>query len=466
MSGTTGSGAEAGAGRPGTAKLLAAAVLVTIVPAFVLAWQAVTLLALGLPELPSGAVVLTATVVAGVGAAVGVRRAPPAQVGLARGLALRAVRAAALAVTAATVVAAAAGGTTPVVGPLTAVVLLVLVVAFGAGQGVGDAYRRQVRAAVTAAQRHDADRALPFRVLAATAASLVLGVISAFAGEAPGGPAVARWLPLLVLSTGVAGVAAARHVVLRARADRTLGALSTAWRRGTVRIGLVVLAVVAVGGLVLLGGGERWLADALPDPPGWPDTSLTFDGMPSGPAADEPAPPPPPPSSPPLWLVLAVVGLVVVALVVIRWPRRRPIASGRPGEGMSLWALIQSVLAMLRPEADDRVGVETPVAPPPPRSRDDTVLPTPLRQLAARLRPRPREPAAAVLHDYRAVQRHLDRHGRRQAAETPLHHASRLAVDDLRELADLVCTIRYTTHRVTGADAARSRELARRLVRR
>ena len=133
---------------------------------------------------------------------------------------------------------------------------------------------------------------------------------------------------------------------------------------------------------------------------------------------------------------------------------------------MSLWMLIRSVLAMLRPQPDDRVEEETPIEPSTPRVRDDIMLPATVRRLVARLRPRPREPGAAILHDYRAVQRHLDRSDRRQAAETPLRHADRLAVDDLRELADLVCTTRYTSRRLTGADADRSRELARRLLRR
>ena len=448
-------------GRPRPASLVAAAVLVTTVPAGVLAWQATTLLALAVPALPSAAVVLTATVVAAVGAAIGVRRTPPAEVGLIRASAQRTMRLVALAVAAAAVVAAAAGGATPVGGRLTAVVLVVLVVAFAGGQGVGDAYRRQVRTTATAAQRHDADRSLPFRVLVATAASLVLGVLGELAEAAPGGPAVARWLPLMVLVAGVAGVAAARHLVLRARSDRTAGALAPAWWRGTVRIGLVVVAVAAVGGVLLLAGGERWLADALPDPPGWPETSLAADREPSAAAAEQP-----PSAPPPLWQVLTVVALVVVALVATRGPRRRRAAPGRPGQRMSLWMLIRSVLTMLRPEADERVGEETPVEPPAPRSREEAVLPSPLRHLVARLRPRPREPAAAILHDYRAVQRHLDRGARRQAAETPLRHAGRLAIDDLRELASLVCTSRYTTHQATEADAARSRELARRLVRR
>lgn len=456
------SGGAAGPGRP-PVPVVVAAVLVTVVPVTVVTWQATTLLALALPALPAGAVVPVGTAVAGVGAVLGVRRPPSARIGVVAALARRAVRVGALAVIAGAVVAAATDPTTPVVGPLTVVVLILLIVAFGAGHGVGDAYRRQLRVTATAEQRRDADRALPFRVLTATGAALLLGLLSALLEVAPGGPRVARWLPLLVLVAGVAGVAAARHLVLRARADPTVGALAVAWRRGTLRIGLVVVVLVALGGALLAAGGGQWLADAIPDPPGWPDTASPFDRTGTDGEADEQRRVPP--SSPATWQVLVVVALVVAALVVTRRPRRRT-APGRPGQGLPLWELIRSVLALLRPAADDHVGEETPVAPPAPRARDDAVLPTSVQHLVARLRPRPREPAAAILHDYRAVQRHLDRGDRRRSAETPLHHADRLAVDDLRELADLVCVLRYTTRQVTGDDADRSRELSRRLRRR
>lgn len=453
-----------GSGRPAPWQLMAAAAASAAVPVTVLAWQAATLVAAWLPPLPVGALTAAAAVVTGAGAATGVRRRPRAQMGLWRGLAVSVVQAVALAAVAVGLVEVTMEGAGPRVRLVLAAALAVLVGAFAAGRGVGDACRRQARTTTTAAQRRDADRALPARLLVATTASLALGVIAALADVAPGGPTVARWLPLLVLTAGVVGIATTRNLTLRARLEGASGPPAAAWWRGTAHIGLVVLAVGTVGGAALLAGGERWLAEALPEPPGWPETSLSVD-----PASDETGvdeAPPHRPSAPPLWQLLAVIALVAAALVVTRGPRRRPAAPGHPAQRMSLWMLIRSVLAMLRPQPDDRVEEETPIEPSTPRVRDDIMLPATVQRLVAWLRPRPREPGAAILHDYRAVQRHLDRSDRRQAAETPLRHADRLAVDDLRELADLVCTTRYTSRRLTGADADRSRELARRLLRR
>jgi hypothetical protein len=80
-----------------------------------------------------------------------------------------------------------------------------------------------------------------------------------------------------------------------------------------------------------------------------------------------------------------------------------------------------------------------------------------------RFRPRPREPAAAILHDYRLVQRRLPDGRRRRPSETVLAHAVREDIGALSELADLVCDIRYAGRRPTTTDADRSRQLTRTL---
>jgi hypothetical protein len=451
--------AAAAAHVPGRVPLPVVAAAVTVVPVGLLALQAAALLALPLPALPVATVQVAATIVAGGGAAIGVRRSSPRRAGLLRSTARRLAVLAGLALVAGLVVATAAGPEAAVVGPTTAGVLAVLAAAHAAGWGVGDAYGRQVRTAVTAEQRRDADRSLPFRLLVATGLSLVLAVVAELAGAPPTGSAVSGWLPLAVLATGVAGIAAARHAVLRARVDHTVGSLGPAWRRGAGFLGLLVVLVLAVGVAALLVGGDGWLARSVPDPARWPGPDQVVVPEPQAPERQWRVP-----SAPEAWQVALVVAAVVAGLVLTRRAPRRRRSTPMPWRRMPLRELVRSLLAALRPEPDEHVGEEVPVEAPAPTARDELALPAPLRRLVARLRPRPRAPAAAILHDYRAVQRRLDGHDRRRGAETPLRHADRLGDDALRELAALVCDVRYAGRAMTAADADRSRELAHRVL--
>ena len=113
-----------------------------------------------------------------------------------------------------------------------------------------------------------------------------------------------------------------------------------------------------------------------------------------------------------------------------------------------------------------RVVVDEEVDPAdPPEHTAQAALPRTAADWVERVRPRPRDPAAAILYDYRRVQRRLPGARRRRSSETVLAHAARERATALIELADLVCAIRFAERRPTPADAERSRQLARILAR-
>jgi hypothetical protein len=93
------------------------------------------------------------------------------------------------------------------------------------------------------------------------------------------------------------------------------------------------------------------------------------------------------------------------------------------------------------------------------------------RDVVERVRPRPRDPRQAIVHDYLRLDRVLTRQDRgRRADETPLEHASRVGTDvsavdgrALSELAALVGVARYGRAAPTEVDADRSRALAQAL---
>jgi hypothetical protein len=95
------------------------------------------------------------------------------------------------------------------------------------------------------------------------------------------------------------------------------------------------------------------------------------------------------------------------------------------------------------------------------------------RDAFERVRPRPRDPRAAIVHDYLRVQRLLAREDAgRRPAETPLEHAARLRVAGsevdlapLSELAGLVSTARFGPDEPSPDAAARSRRLQERFER-
>jgi hypothetical protein len=96
-----------------------------------------------------------------------------------------------------------------------------------------------------------------------------------------------------------------------------------------------------------------------------------------------------------------------------------------------------------------------------------------LRGALERVRPRPRDPRQAIVHDYLRVERSLARdEGARRPSETPLEHAYRLHAAEgtgefalLVELAGLVSTARYAASPPAPEVADRSRELQRSLDR-
>jgi hypothetical protein len=166
----------------------------------------------------------------------------------------------------------------------------------------------------------------------------------------------------------------------------------------------------------------------------------------------------------PLWVqVLIGTGLVLLLLLVLR--PERWVATVR-----RLWTILrggrwddeEAVFDELEPLEDDDAGGR--------RGR--------FRDALDRVRPRPRDPRQAIVHDYLRVQRQLAREdGERRRDETPLEHAARLraawagtsgAAADLSplvELAELVSAARYGAAAPDPAVAERSRELQQALER-
>jgi hypothetical protein len=166
----------------------------------------------------------------------------------------------------------------------------------------------------------------------------------------------------------------------------------------------------------------------------------------------------------PLWVqVLIGSGLVLLLLLVLR--PERWVATVR-----RLWTVLrggrwddeEAVFDELEPLDDDGSGGR--------RGR--------FRDALERVRPRPRDPRQAIVHDYLRVQRQLARDdGERRRDETPLEHAARLRtawagpsgagadLSPLVELAGLVSTARYGPAAPSPAIAERSRELQQALER-
>jgi hypothetical protein len=161
----------------------------------------------------------------------------------------------------------------------------------------------------------------------------------------------------------------------------------------------------------------------------------------------------------PLWVQVLVLGAGVLLLVFILRPERWMATLRR------LWAVLRggswheagAVFDELAPlEEVDREGDG-------PRGR--------FRDALERVRPRPRDPRQAIVHDYLRAQRALARLelGRRPT-ETPLEHARRLRAHEpladlapLTELAGLVSAARYGRASPAQDAADRSRALQQQL---
>jgi hypothetical protein len=163
----------------------------------------------------------------------------------------------------------------------------------------------------------------------------------------------------------------------------------------------------------------------------------------------------------PPWLQTLLLVLVVGALLLVlrpdRWLRTfRRLWAALGGRG---WADAEDPFDELSPLDDVEVGHGAAGAR--------------LRGALERVRPRPRDPRQAIVHDYLRVERSLARdEGARRPSETPLEHAQRLHAAEgagqfapLVELAGLVSAARYGASPPAPEAADRSRELQRSLDR-
>jgi hypothetical protein len=366
---------------------------------------------------------------------------------------VRIVRLAVLLATAAAVLIVSVGvAPDDVVGLHLVVPVALTAVAFLAGRTVGRIVRRQADPLVVPAAHRSADSALMGVV------AVGVGVVLAVAGVAWSSAAAwvpPRWMPLAWLVVAVVAVVAGRPAVLQARTGSTRAA-SEAWVRATLPLAGIITALLVVVALVLGLGLELQLRDALPELPSW-----QFDLF--GGVADPEAPPPRrwEPSADGIGWQLAVLVAIALLLTVGRVARRRR----RPqphGLGLSLLALLRSLFGVRRSRRTIDEEEAEPVDPP---NAVGSPLPVSAPRWVRRLRPRPRDPSAAILHDYRLVQRRLPPARRRRSSETVLAHAAREQAAALDELADLVCAIRFAERRPTAADAERSRQLVRTLIR-
>jgi hypothetical protein len=161
----------------------------------------------------------------------------------------------------------------------------------------------------------------------------------------------------------------------------------------------------------------------------------------------------------PGWLQGVAVALIALAGLAVLRPDRwaatwRRLFSALRWRG---WPVDDEGFERLDPLEDETSGSRT--------ARDR------LRGAFERVRPRPRDPRQAIVHDYLRIDRLLGREGLdRRASETPLEHAERVAAtrdDDgfgaLRDLAALVSAARYGATAPDTAASERSRELHQRL---
>jgi hypothetical protein len=342
-------------------------------------------------------------------------------------------------------------------GGLIGVTLLVpgvlVVVGYGLGRAVGRIHRRQADPLAGHAAHRGADAALMGVVLAGVVAVTMVTVL-AWTSNAPWTPA--RQTPVTWFVVAVAAVVVGRPAVLRAR-NRTVAAGAGGWLRAAAPLVGVVVALTLCIALALTVGLERALRDALPTLPTW--RLGLFD-----PAVDASAPPPrtwDESTAGVVWQIVVLVTIVVL-LTVGRFARRRR----RPqpyGPGLSLRMLLRSLLGLGRSRrvvtaADEQDQVD------PAESVADVPLAARVPDWVQRFRPRPRDPAAAILYDYRQVQRRLPGARRRRSSETVLAHAAREHAAALAELADMVCAIRFAERTPTADDAERSRLLVRRVT--
>jgi hypothetical protein len=317
---------------------------------------------------------------------------------------------------------------------------------------MGRLIRRQADARLDPAQQRDAEINLLGVLLTAGVVSAGLTAVPWLGGTPPSSvQAALAWVPVGVLAVALTGLALARRAVLASRsaADQRGPGRGPWWR--TVAGATVLVALTVAVGAPLLAPAEPGVGGVLP--------SVT--DLPRGPLTAPPADLGTPAISDVGervawgWLGLLACTVVVVALYTAGRGRRR----------WRGWWSLRALLDLLRWSHDDRRDVadtDEPVGGAEPLE-EAAAPPPPWRRLVGRLRRRPRDPAQAILHDYRSAQRHLAADRRRRHAETASHHARRVDEAALRELAALVVTARYTTHRPTADDAARSRVLARRL---
>lgn len=356
----------------------------------------------------------------------------------------------------AAVVRIVSSGTPPagVVGLPLVVPGALLVGSFLVGRTVGRVLRRQVDPLTTPGAHRSADAAL--LSASVTGVAVVLGCV-VLAHSVDGAPLPARWVPLAWLVVAVAAVVSTRPVVLRARTGTTAGA---GWPRSLVPVlGLAVVLVAGIG-LVLAAGLELQLRTVLPALPTW-QLGLFDRVADAGQASPARWRPPTPGVAWQIALLVTVALLLTVGRFAHRRRRRRP---GPPGVGMSLRMLLRLLLRSGRPGRsvdDDELDATDPPTGVAVSAGSSSPAPAWLRHL----RPRPRDPAAAILHDYRLVQRRLPAGRRRRPSETVLAHADREHAEELAELGAMVCAIRFAQRAPSAADAERSRLLARRLIR-
>lgn len=358
----------------------------------------------------------------------------------------------------ATVVLVVSG--TPPVAPRAVALgfpVALLVAAFGAGRSVGRTHRRQADPLSMDRVHRAADAALVGVVL--------IGIVVVFAIMTLGWTVdgLARppaWIGFGWLLVAVAALVGARPGVLHARTSTTRLPDRYGWVRALLPMAAAAGVLITLVAIVLNTGVGAAVRSALPQPPA---AQLDLSDAPDErPPATSGADEPPDSSGAWYWLLVALLFAVVMVAGLRPMARRRRPPQIR-GPGMPLLEFLRSLFAG-REARRVVVGEEIELEEP---SSDvaDVAVRIPLPAWTRRLRPRPRDPTAAVLHDYRQVQRRLPPESRRRPSETPLAHAARQDTAALRELADLVCAIRYAGHAATAHDAALSRELTRELHR-
>ena len=353
-------------------------------------------------------------------------------------------------------------GGVPLLDGATIVVLIALLPFIATGRSLGRAYRRQADPKTTRHQRRDADRVVPAMLLSG---AVVVGLISTV-GSAAGvtGSVIARAVPLVWLVVAAVIAVTARGVVLDARSAPSAAPGLAGWARRTAPVALGVVAVALAGALALSAAGDVWQGDWLPALPSGLVGVLDPPAPEREPAGEvDPAPPPAEFSIPTVATVL--LAAVVVLLVLVALPRaRRVVRVWRTDARTSLLDLLRELFGSREVERRTDDGDEIAIAP------SDTTrtvrMPARFSSWVRRLRPRPSDPAAAIMYDYQRVQDRFPPDRRRRQPETVLTHAHRVQAAALDELADLVCAIRYAGRSATRADAERSRQLTRTLTRR